>query len=74
MASRGFTISGDAHIKAVQVGDEQLAVAMARKLYRNGLFVLPARYPTVPAGQGDPEGQPDRAAPSERRGSAGKQT
>jgi 8-amino-7-oxononanoate synthase len=48
MASRGFAISGDAHIKAVQIGDERLAVAMARKLYRNGLFVLPARYPTVP--------------------------
>jgi 8-amino-7-oxononanoate synthase len=46
--SRGFSISGDAHIKAVEIGDEQLAVAMARKLYQNGLFVLPARYPTVP--------------------------
>lgn len=48
MRSRGFFISGDAHIKAVEIGDEQLALEMARKLYKRGVFVLPARYPTVP--------------------------
>lgn len=48
MKSRGFTINGDAHIVAVEIGDEQLAVEMARKLYKSGLFILPARYPTVP--------------------------
>jgi 8-amino-7-oxononanoate synthase len=48
MKSRGFSISGDAHIMAVEIGDEQLAVVMARKLYGSGLFILPARYPTVP--------------------------
>jgi 8-amino-7-oxononanoate synthase len=46
--ARGFSINGDAHIKAVEVGDEQTAVEMARKLYGSGLFILPARYPTVP--------------------------
>jgi 8-amino-7-oxononanoate synthase len=46
--SRGFSIGGDAYIKAVEIGDEQLAVEMARKLYGSGLFILPARYPTVP--------------------------
>jgi 8-amino-7-oxononanoate synthase len=48
MKSRGFTISGDAHILAVDIGDEQIAVEIASELYRSGLFVLPARYPTVP--------------------------
>jgi 8-amino-7-oxononanoate synthase len=48
MRSKGFATSGDAHIKAVEIGDEQLAVAMARKLNRSGIFILPARYPTVP--------------------------
>jgi 8-amino-7-oxononanoate synthase len=46
--SRGFSINGDAPIKAVEIGDEQLALEMAHKLYQSGLFVLPARYPTVP--------------------------
>lgn len=46
--SRGFSTSGDAHIMAVEIGDEQIAVEMARRLHRSGLFVLPARYPTVP--------------------------
>ncbi len=48
MKSRGFSIRGDAHIKAVEIGDERIAAEMARKLYRCGLFILPARYPTVP--------------------------
>jgi 8-amino-7-oxononanoate synthase len=48
MKSRGFAISGDAHILAVDIGDEQNAVEIASELYRSGLFVLPARYPTVP--------------------------
>jgi 8-amino-7-oxononanoate synthase len=48
MISKGFTISGDAHILAVEIGDEQTAAAVARQLFRAGFLVLPARYPTVP--------------------------
>jgi 8-amino-7-oxononanoate synthase len=48
MKSKGFSINGDAHVKAVGIGDEQITVEMARELYRCGLFILPARYPTVP--------------------------
>ncbi|MGD9009854.1 MAG: aminotransferase class I/II-fold pyridoxal phosphate-dependent enzyme [Desulfobacteraceae bacterium] len=48
MKSRGFPVSGDAHIMAVEIGDEQIAVEMTRKLHSSGLFILPARYPTVP--------------------------
>lgn len=44
----GFRVSGDAHILAVEIGDEQSAVSMARHLLTRGIFVLPARYPTVP--------------------------
>ncbi len=47
----GFKVGGDAHILAVTLGEEKLAVAVARKLRAEGIFVLPARYPTVPLKQ-----------------------
>lgn len=48
LLSSGFTVSGDAYILAVEIGDEQSAVETARRLFSRGIFVLPARYPTVP--------------------------
>jgi 8-amino-7-oxononanoate synthase len=44
----GFRVSGDAHILALTVGDEEKAVKLSRRLLENNIFVLPARYPTVP--------------------------
>lgn len=44
----GFNVSGDAHILAVEIGDERQALETARKLLNQGIFVLPARFPTVP--------------------------
>ncbi len=44
----GFRVTGDAHILALEIGDETKAVNMARMLLRRNIFVLPARYPTVP--------------------------
>jgi len=44
----GFDVRGDAHILAIQIGAEQKALKTARKLLDQGIFVLPARYPTVP--------------------------
>jgi 8-amino-7-oxononanoate synthase len=44
----GFRVTGDAHILALEIGDEAKAVNMARKLLQRNIFVLPARYPTVP--------------------------
>jgi 8-amino-7-oxononanoate synthase len=44
----GFRVSGDAHILAVEIGREQSAVDLAQSLLAKGIFVLPARYPTVP--------------------------
>jgi 8-amino-7-oxononanoate synthase len=44
----GFRVTGDAHILAIEIGDETKAVNTARKLLEKNIFVLPARYPTVP--------------------------
>ena len=44
----GFRVTGDAHILALEIGDEAKAANMARMLLRRNIFVLPARYPTVP--------------------------
>jgi 8-amino-7-oxononanoate synthase len=44
----GFSVSGDAHILALEIGDEATAVLVSQKLLEENMFVLPARYPTVP--------------------------
>lgn len=51
LAAEGFQVRGDAHILAVAIGDEQTAVTIARELFQQDVFVLPARFPTVPLGQ-----------------------
>ncbi len=48
LKAAGFRVSGDAHILAVEIGQEPSVVATAQRLLAKGLFVLPARYPTVP--------------------------
>ena len=44
----GFRVTGDAHILAVRIGEENKSVAVAGGLLDRGIFVLPARFPTVP--------------------------
>lgn len=44
----GFNVSGDAHIIAVEIGEETRTVEVSRRLLEKNIFVLPARYPTVP--------------------------
>ncbi len=44
----GFCVKGDAHILAIEIGDESRALEISRKLLGKDIFVLPARYPTVP--------------------------
>ena len=44
----GFCVKGDAHILAVEIGDESRTLEISRKLLEKDIFVLPARYPTVP--------------------------
>jgi 8-amino-7-oxononanoate synthase len=48
LQGEGFTVYGDAHILAVEIGDEDLAVAVSKKMRELGVFAFPARFPTVP--------------------------
>jgi 8-amino-7-oxononanoate synthase len=48
LVREGFDVQGDAHILAVRIGEERMAVQMAQNLNSHGIFLLPARYPTVP--------------------------
>jgi len=48
LIGEGFCVKGDAHILAVEIGDESRALEISRKLLEKDIFVLPARYPTVP--------------------------
>jgi 8-amino-7-oxononanoate synthase len=47
----GFSVTGDAHIIALEIGDEIRAAEISEGLLEKGIFVLPVRYPTVPAGR-----------------------
>jgi len=48
LQGEGFKTYGDAHILAVEIGAEELAVAVAGRMREKGIFVFPARFPTVP--------------------------
>ncbi|MDL1968148.1 MAG: pyridoxal phosphate-dependent aminotransferase family protein [Deltaproteobacteria bacterium] len=48
LTCEGFCVKGDAHILAIEIGDESRTLEISRKLIGKDIFVLPARYPTVP--------------------------
>jgi len=48
LKQEGFRVTGDAHILAIEIGEEKRALAVTRDLLKNGIFVLSARFPTVP--------------------------
>ena len=48
LISEGFCVKGEAHILAVEIGDESMALEISKKLLEKDIFVLAARYPTVP--------------------------
>ena len=48
LVDEGFCVKGDAHILAVEIGDESRALKISEKLLEKNIFVSPARYPTVP--------------------------
>ncbi len=50
LLEKGFRVKGDAHILGVEIGDENMAVMLSKKLYQSDIFVFSARYPTVPMG------------------------
>ncbi|MHC1728198.1 MAG: aminotransferase class I/II-fold pyridoxal phosphate-dependent enzyme [Syntrophobacteraceae bacterium] len=47
----GFNVSGDAHVIAVEIGEESLAASVSAGLMEKGVFAFSARYPTVPLGR-----------------------
>ena len=51
LTERGFTVCGEAHILAVQIGDEARASDLVARLFEKGYFAFAARFPTVPMGQ-----------------------
>ncbi len=44
----GFRVNGDAHILALEVAQEEKVIQLSKYFLENGIYVLPARYPTVP--------------------------
>ncbi len=46
-----FNVAGDAHILAIDIGNEKRAAELSRDLFKENIFVFPARYPTVPMGK-----------------------
>lgn len=48
---KGFRVKGEAHILSITIGNEQKSLSLVRRLFEKGIFVFPARYPTVPLGQ-----------------------
>jgi 8-amino-7-oxononanoate synthase len=51
LRSEGFRVNGDAHILAVEIGDEAEAAQVSRRLLERDIFAFSARYPTVPLGR-----------------------
>ncbi|MEI7590867.1 MAG: pyridoxal phosphate-dependent aminotransferase family protein [Deltaproteobacteria bacterium] len=47
----GFKVRGDAHIVALEIGNEDISLMLSRKLLEKNFFVFPARFPTVPMGK-----------------------
>jgi len=51
LTKEGFNVRGDAHILALEIGDETKSINISQHLYENGFLAFPARYPTVPMGK-----------------------
>ncbi len=51
LEARGFKVAGDAHILAIEIGDEEKTVKITKELQKKNIFTFPARFPTVPLGR-----------------------
>jgi len=51
LANEGLTVRGDAHILALEIGDEANSMHLSQHLFKHGFLAFPARYPTVPLGK-----------------------
>jgi 8-amino-7-oxononanoate synthase len=47
----GHDILGDTHIIPIVAGENEKCISMAEKMQSHGIWVMPVRYPSVPAGQ-----------------------
>ncbi len=48
LGAKGFKVAGDAHILAIEIGDEEKTVKITKELQKRNIFTFPARFPTVP--------------------------
>ncbi len=48
---KGFRVTGDAHVLALEIGKEARAAEVSQSLLKKNIFVPPVRYPTVPIGR-----------------------
>lgn len=51
LETKGFTVAGDAHILAIEIGNEEKTVQITQALHKKKIFTFPARFPTVPLGK-----------------------
>ncbi len=51
LENKGFKVAGDAHILAIEIGDEEKTVKITKELQKKHIFTFPARFPTVPLGK-----------------------
>jgi len=51
LANEGYKVRGDAHILALEIGDETNSINLSQHLFKHGFLAFPARYPTVPLGK-----------------------
>ena len=51
LEANGFKTAGDAHILAIEIGDEEKTVQITQALQKKNIFTFPARFPTVPLGR-----------------------
>ncbi|MBF0452700.1 MAG: pyridoxal phosphate-dependent aminotransferase family protein [Candidatus Magnetomorum sp.] len=49
--NEGFCVKGDAHLLALEIGDEMRTVELSQHLLNRGFLAFPARFPTVPLGK-----------------------
>jgi 8-amino-7-oxononanoate synthase len=47
----GYNITGDTHIIPIITGENDKCISLALKMQSKGIWVMPVRYPSVPAGQ-----------------------
>ena len=50
LKEEGFSVSGDAHIICLRIGDERKSLSISKRLLEKNIYIPSVRYPTVPMG------------------------